>query len=64
MIGIGDKIRWRTVNGYATGEVVEEFRPGEAKEVRLFGIPVYLERELDVRTKKGDTPPEESDSNR
>lgn len=28
-----------------------------AKEVRLFGIPVYLERELDVRAKKGDTPP-------
>jgi len=25
-----------------------------AKEVRLFGIPVYLERELDVRTKKED----------
>lgn len=31
MIGISDKIRWRTVNGYATGEVVEEFRPGEWK---------------------------------
>lgn len=27
-----------------------------AKEVRLFGIPVYLERELDVRTKKEDKP--------
>ena len=29
MIAIGDTIKWRTVNGYATGEVVEEFRPGE-----------------------------------
>lgn len=27
-----------------------------AKEIRLFGIPVYLERELDVRTKKDDKP--------
>lgn len=27
-----------------------------AKEVRLFGIPIYVERELDVRTKKSDKP--------
>lgn len=27
-----------------------------AKEVRLFGIPVYLERELDVTTKKRNEP--------
>lgn len=26
------------------------------KEIRLLGIPVYLERELDVRTKKDDKP--------
>ena len=29
MIGIGDKIRWKTVNGYATGEVVRPLRNEE-----------------------------------
>ena len=29
MIAIGDTIKWRTVNGHATGEVVRPLRKGE-----------------------------------
>ena len=31
MIEPGDTIKWRTVSGYATGIVTEQFRPGEWK---------------------------------
>lgn len=27
-----------------------------AKEIRLFGVPIYIERELDVTTKKENKP--------
>ena len=31
MIKIGDMVKWKTVSGYATGMVTEQFRPGEWK---------------------------------